>query len=48
LREAQNRKKHPDAKPLKGFYGARVLEIVTTLDHQDMETSVRPKWLDEA
>ena len=28
LRQAQNGDKHPDAKPLKGFKGASVLEIV--------------------
>lgn len=32
LREAQNGGKHPDAKPLKGFHGARVLEIVEDFD----------------
>jgi len=29
---AQQRKKHPDAKPLKGFGGAGVLEIVDDYD----------------
>jgi phage-related protein len=28
LRQAQDGGKHPDAKPLKGFGGARVLEII--------------------
>ena len=32
LREVQNGKKHPDAKPLKGFHGASVLEIVEDFD----------------
>ena len=32
LREAQNGNKHPDAKPLKGFHGASVLEIVEDFD----------------
>lgn len=32
LREAQNGKKHPDAKPLKGFHGASVLEVVEDHD----------------
>ena len=32
LREAQNGKKHPNAKPLKGFHGASVLEIVDDFD----------------
>jgi phage-related protein/predicted XRE-type DNA-binding protein len=32
LWEAQNGGKHPDAKPLKGFHGASVLEIVEDFD----------------
>ena len=32
LHEAQSGRKHPDAKPLKGFGGAGVLEIVTRFD----------------
>jgi len=32
LRFAQEGKKHPDAKPLKGFGGAGVLEICDTFD----------------
>ena len=32
LREAQNGKKAPNAKPLKGFRGASVLEIVEDFD----------------
>jgi phage-related protein len=32
LRTAQNGGKHPDAKPLKGFKGAGVLEIVSDFD----------------
>jgi phage-related protein len=35
LRDAQNGKKHPDAKPLKGFHGASVLEVVA---HDDGST----------
>lgn len=32
LRQAQEGRKHPDAKPLKGFGGATVLEIVEDHD----------------
>lgn len=32
LREAQNGKKHPSSKPMKGFHGASVLEIVEDFD----------------
>lgn len=32
LFDAQTGRKHPDAKPLKGFGGAGVLEIVESLD----------------
>jgi phage-related protein len=32
LRAAQKGKKHPDAKPLKGFHGAGVVEIVSDFD----------------
>lgn len=32
LREAQNGGKHPDAKPLKGFHWASVLEILEDYD----------------
>lgn len=32
LRYAQNGKKHPDAKPLKGFHGGSVLEVVADDD----------------
>jgi phage-related protein len=32
LRAAQKGKKHPDAKPLKGFRGAGVVEIVSDFD----------------
>jgi phage-related protein len=32
LREAQTGGKHPDAKPLKGYRGAGVLEIVDDFD----------------
>jgi phage-related protein len=33
LKSAQFAEKHPDAKPLKGFGGASVLEIVEDYDH---------------
>ncbi|MGM4921641.1 type II toxin-antitoxin system RelE/ParE family toxin [Tardiphaga sp. 804_B3_N1_9] len=32
LRAAQKGKKHPDARPLKGFHGAGVVEIVSDFD----------------
>lgn len=32
LREAQTGGKHPDAKPLKGYKGAGVLEVVDNFD----------------
>src|SRR4026209_2237630 len=32
IRMAQRGKKHPDAKPLKGFGGAGVLEVVENFD----------------
>ena len=32
LSEAQNGRKHPDAKPLKGFRSAGVLEVVDNFD----------------
>lgn len=32
LREAQTGGKHPDAKPLKGYRGAGVLEVVDDFD----------------
>ena len=32
LQQAQSGKKHPDAKPLKGFGGAGVLEVVEDFD----------------
>lgn len=32
LREAQAGRKHPDAKPLKGYKGAGVLEVVDDFD----------------
>jgi phage-related protein len=32
LRAAQKGQKHPDAKPLKGFHGAGVVEIISDFD----------------
>ena len=32
LRAAQQGQKHPDAKPLKGFHGAGVVEIISDFD----------------
>ena len=38
LYQAQIGKKHPDAKPLKGFKGSRVLEIVENFDGDTFRT----------
>ena len=38
LYQAQIGKKHPDAKPLKGFKGAGVLEIVENFDGDTFRT----------
>ena len=41
LRTAQRGGKHPDAKPLKGFKGAGVLEIVSDFDRDTFRATVR-------
>ena len=41
LRTAQKGGKHPDAKPLKGFKGAGVLEIIADFDGNHLERSTQ-------
>src|SRR5262245_38039052 len=41
IRLAQRGEKHPDAKPLKGFGGAGVLEVVETMTVILTERSIR-------
>jgi phage-related protein len=43
---AQQGKKHPDAKPLKGFGGAGVLEIVDDYDGNTYRAVYRVKFAD--
>ena len=43
LRIAQKGGKHPDAKPLKGFKSAGVLEIVSDFDGNTFAPSTRSK-----
>ena len=41
LRAAQKGGKHPDAKPLKGFGGAGVLEVVSDFDGDTFRASTQ-------
>ena len=40
LYDAQTGKKHPDAKPLKGFGGAGVLEVIDSDERERIERSM--------